>query len=287
MADERELQRRIDSIDGLRNIIYSMRSLAATYLHRAEEKLDGIRAYTGTVGAGIADCLAGREIDLPESSGGETAVLAIFSEQGLCGRFNEILAEEAVRVNERLGGPAFLVVGRRGRSLLARHGLRVAGALSSVSSPDDIDSVVHDAAAILLKSHEEGAFVQFHLLYARYRSPGRIEPTAERILPLDLSPWRGRAGQGELRPRLGMPRRALLRHLVDEYAFASLVRALTESLAAENGMRLTSMEGAKSNIDDTLEDLRQRARIERQNAITEELLDLVSGTEALEESGRG
>ena len=66
-----------------------------------------------------------------------------------------------------------------------------------------------------------------------------------------------------------------------EYAFISLERAMTESLAGENGMRLQSMEAAKGNIDDTLADLQQQERIQRQNDITEELLDVISGAEAL------
>ena len=85
-------------------------------------------------------------------------------------------------------------------------------------------------------------------------------------------------------PRLALPRVGLLWELVHEYTFISLYRAFTESLAGENGMRLQSMEAAKTNIDDTLEDLQLQASIQRQNEITEELLDVVSGAEALKQS---
>lgn len=284
MADELQLERQIQSIEGLRNVIYSMRSLAATYLTRAERKLDGVRAYARTVGAGIADCLAGRDIEPPPAATGSVAVLAIFSEQGLCGRFNEILAEHARDLAGELDQPAFLTLGKRGPSLIRRHGLRLAEAFPSVSSPDDLDTVIHRAARLLIQQFEAGHFRQFYVLYAGYLSPGKIEPRHERILPLDLTPWRDAASAKQTPPRLHLPRLELLRRFVNEYAFVSLLRALAESLAAENGMRLQSMEGAKSNIDDTLNDLRQHARIARQNAITDELLDLIGGTEALRDT---
>jgi F-type H+-transporting ATPase subunit gamma len=281
VADERQLQRQIESIDGLRDVIYSMRSLAATYLRRAEDRLDGVRAYAQTVGQGIADCLAGREIHPPQTGPGEIAVVAFFSEQGLCGRFNEVMAEAARDHDRPLDHPAFIAVGRRGPPLLHRHGLRVEASLRSVSNPEDTGAVIHHIAEAILAGYEAGRFLQCYLLYAGYLSPGSIEPRLERILPLDLTPWRSAGRQEHAPPRMGMPRLDLLRRLVNEYAFTSLARAFTESLAAENGMRLASMEGAKSNIDDTLDDLRQKARIERQNVITQELLDLVGGTEAL------
>ena len=97
MPDQRQIERQIQTIDGLRDIIHSMRSLAATYLSRAEERLEGVRAYADTVGRAIEDCLFGREIHLPRIEAKGSAVVAIFSEQGLCGRFNEVMAEAARR----------------------------------------------------------------------------------------------------------------------------------------------------------------------------------------------
>jgi len=101
------------------------------------------------------------------------------------------------------------------------------------------------------------------------------------VLPIDLSQWRGAELGWRSRPHLALPRLDLLHELVNEYTFISLFRAMTESLAGEHGMRLQSMEAAKSNIDDTLDELKLQSRIQRQNEITSELLDVVSGSEAL------
>lgn len=284
MPSRLEVEKQIQTIQGLRDIIHSMRSLAATYLTRAEERLDGMRAYADTVGHAIEDCLFGREIRLPESEAECTAILAFFSEQGLCGRFNEVMAEAAKKHARSVDAPQFIIVGKRGPSLLRREKLQILADLPSTTSPDGVDAVIHAIAKVVLELHGRDAFAQLYLLYARYLSPGRIEPVFERVLPLDLSQWREAEKARTAPPHLALSRLRLLRELVSEYAFISLYRAMTESLASENGMRLQSMEAAKGNIDDTLEELQLRARIQRQNDITEELLDVVSGAEALKES---
>ena len=237
--------------------------------------------YVETVGRAIEDCLRGRDIALPESEGRRTAILAFFSEQGLCGRFNEVMAEAAIKGAAGITAPSFIAVGRRGPALLRRADLEILAELPSTTSPDGVDAFIQRIARSVFTLHQEGAFAQMYLLYARYLSPGRIAPQFERILPLDLTPWRKAEDAHPNPPHLALPRLQLLRELVDEYAFITLYRAFTESIAGENGMRLQSMEAAKSNIEDTLEELRLHARIQRQNEITEELLDVVVGAEAL------
>jgi F-type H+-transporting ATPase subunit gamma len=286
MARREQIEQQIETIDGMRDIIHAMRSLAATYLTRAQKRLAGLRAYADTIGRAIEDCLFGRDIALPERQARGTVIVAFFSEQGLCGRFNEIVAEAAARHGSQVESPRFVVVGRRGRPLLRRLGMTLAAGLPSISSPNAVDAIIHRVAGAVLELHGRGGFRQAYLLYARYLSPGRVEPRFERVLPVDLSQWREGQDAGRVRPRLGLSRIDLLRELVNEYAFISLFQAMTESLASENGMRLRSMEAARSNIDETLDDLRRQSRIQRQNEITEELLDLVGGAEALERSRR-
>jgi len=282
--DRRQIEKQIQTIEGLRDIIHSMRSLAATYLTRAEERLDGVRAYADTIGRAIEDCLFGREIRLPEGEARGSAILVFFSEQGFCGRFNEVIAEAAARYAPTVDSPHFIVVGKRGPALLRRDGLSILAELPSTTSPDGADAVIQGITKSVLDLYDRGAFAQLYLLYARYLSPGRIEPAFERILPLDLTPWREAGKARTSPPHLALPRLSLLWELVQEYAFISLYRAFAESLAGENGMRLQSMEAAKSNIDDTLSDLQRMVSIQRQNEITEELLEVVSGAEALKQS---
>lgn len=274
-------EKQIQTIEALRDIIHSMRSLAATYLSRAEERLGGVRAYADTVEQALNDCLFGREIALPREEGRGSVVLAFFSEQGMCGRFNEVMAEAAVRHAAAVPHARFVVVGRRGPGLLRMAGLDVLAEIPSTTSLEGVDFVMQAAVRTVLEMHSRAVFAQLYLLHAAYLSPGRIEPSFRRILPLDLSSWRHAERARTSPPRLAMPRLELLQGLVDEYAFIALYHGMVESLASENGMRLQSMEAARTNIDEALADLQMRARTERQNEITEELLDVISGAEAL------
>ena len=170
MSNRTQIEKQIQTIDGLRDIISSMRSLAAIYLSRTEERLAGIRAYADTVGRAIEDCLYGREIALPEDEGQGSAVLAFFSEQGLCGRFNEVMAEAAVEHVREVDGPHFVAVGRRGPALLRRAELDVIAELPSTTSPDGQDAVIHRIAKTVLDVIERSGFRRMYLLYARYLS---------------------------------------------------------------------------------------------------------------------
>jgi F-type H+-transporting ATPase subunit gamma len=281
MPSLQQVEKQIATIDGLRDVIHSMRSLAATYLRRAEERLAGLRAYADTVGRAIEDCLFGREIALPEPEAGGAAILVFFSEQGLCGRFNEVVADAAAERAREIGARRFIVVGKRGPALIRREKLEVIAEMPSTTSPDGDDVVIHAVAKTVVGLRERDAFGELYLLYARYLSPGKIEPAFERVLPLDLSQWRDAEAARRTQPHLALRRLDLLRELVDEYTFITLFRAMTESLAGEHGMRLQSMEAAKSNIDDALDDLLLQSRIQRQNEITSELLDVVSAVEGL------
>jgi len=280
MASRREIEKQALTIEGLRDIVHSMRALAATYLSQAERQLDGVRSYADTIGHAIEDCLVGRELRLPDRAATGTAVIVFFSEQGLCGRFNEVMAEAAEKDTGSEEHVQFIAVGKRGPGLMRRRSLPILAELPGTTSPNGVDNVIHGIARLVLDLLGRGAFARLCLLYAKYLSPGRIEPTFERVLPLDLSQWREAGETRTSPPRLALSRLALIEELVNEYTFISLYRALTESLAGENGMRLQSMMAAQSNVDETLDDLQRHARIQRQNEITEELLDVVSGAEA-------
>jgi len=285
MPSQAQIGKQIQTVEDLRDVIGSMRSLAAIYLRRAEERLDGLRAYADTVGRAIEDCLFGRVIRLPEGQGDRDLVLAFFSEQGLCGRFNEVMAEAAAEQAPSLNRPGFLVVGRRGPGLLRRAGLDIVAELPSATSPDGIEAVIHRTAGKVFEFVAGTVFERLYLLHAHHLSPGRIEPRFVRVLPIDLDRLRQESDPHRPQPTLALSRLRLLARLTQEHAFVSLFRAMIESLAGENGMRLHSMEAARNNIEDKLAELEQRQRIERQNEITAELLDVIGGAEALAGSG--
>ena len=121
------------------------------------------------------------------------------------------------------------------------------------------------------------------LFFNRHLSTGQYEPATLRLLPVDFArfaslgrePWESRR-----LPTFSMDREALLVALLRQYFFVSVFRACAESLASENGARLVAMQSAEKNLDERGGELTAEFRRRRQDAITAELLDVVSGYEA-------
>ncbi|HIK43350.1 MAG TPA: F0F1 ATP synthase subunit gamma [Leptolyngbyaceae cyanobacterium M65_K2018_010] len=125
------------------------------------------------------------------------------------------------------------------------------------------------------------------LFYHRALSAVAYEPAWQQILPLDrtwLADLEQRPWQSSALPLVSMAWEPLFSAVIRQYLLISLYRATVESLASENAARLTSMQAAEKNIEDRLAELNAEYRQQRQNAITGELLDIVSGFEALNQA---
>jgi F-type H+-transporting ATPase subunit gamma len=272
-----------------------MKTLASTYLRRAEEQLESVRLYHGAVTGSLRSLLreaAGGPAAAGAAGGaakGTVGVVLFSTEQGLCGRFNEVLLDETRTRLAAFPGARLMVLGHRGQGLAEAEGLPVAFSAASPTSPDGIDRVMRAAAEDLYAAHTREGIEVLYFLYAVHEAVGRFEVRFDRVLPLDPEQL---AGEGEpagadgrrtvpAPPATDMPRDAFLGGLVEEYYYIQLYRAFVETVAAENSMRLHSMEAAKGNIDDTLEQLEGMRRILRQDQITGELLDVISGAEAV------
>ncbi|MBN1917851.1 MAG: F0F1 ATP synthase subunit gamma, partial [Verrucomicrobia bacterium] len=236
MEQLRQLEQQLATIDELRDIIHAMRSLAAIYLKQAESQLRGVRAYADAVTGAIADALRALD-EVPETpSQGPTCIVLIGSEQGLCGRFNEIVAEAGIEHARRFGDAAFIVVGRRASANVERAGGRIVSVLNSNSSPEAAPAVIRRVAREAFERYTPGelrdaGFRRVVLVHATYLSPGRIGVRLVPILPLDYAEWRPKPGEPtKPRPAMTLEARDLLASLVEEFYFIALYRAFVESL---------------------------------------------------------
>ncbi|NLW49889.1 MAG: hypothetical protein GXY85_03475 [Candidatus Brocadiaceae bacterium] len=286
MAELRELQRKLDSIGALQDVVHAMRSLAAVYVRRAEATLEATRPYGQAVNTALRLVMekAGLGID---REGAERPALGIVfaSDQGLAGSFNDRVAEAAQRFPSEHGAPVRLVcIGHRGGAVLALRGLEPMLVLNAPTSLEGIKAEMPDLAARVFGAFQESGAEEIHFVYNAFESVGHSAARVRRVLPPvheALEP--GRAFRYE--PILTAPPLELLDHLVEEYLFIELYQALLESHASENGARLTAMSAASSNVEDRLEEIRRQYQSVRQDTITSELMDVVSGAEALQDDG--
>lgn len=284
MAELRELERKLESLAALREVVKAMRNLAAVYVRRAEAALEAIRPYSRTVETALATVLdrVGGARTAPETPGKCLAVV-FAGDQGLCGTYNDRVVREAVRFAAQAGPRvSFAAVGRRARDLLALRGITPVLSAPGPASLEGIRSDVPELAADLFETYVASGAAEMVFVYNEYEGLGRFREQSRPVLP----PRREQvATDGTARfsyePLLGSDPARLLGKLAEEYFFIELYRALLESHSSENGARLLAMTAASGNIDERLAEVTREFQSVRQNSITAELLDVVAGAEAL------
>jgi len=315
MATKRALERRIASTQDMSSIVSTMKALAAVNVRIFGQARDAIEKYMDTVERGLQVVLTsdhdgiepGAQVRGPRGPGGGTrppqpgggvpsmgagAGVGLFvfgAVQGMCGQFNDHIAREASEYASRFAGDAQVVaVGPRVGARLADRGFLVERSVDMTGSLDSLPRVVDDCIVAMdqLRSRGIGRAIVF---YNAAGGQSSYEPHHELILPINEA-WLGRIVRRtwptRSLPAVVTPRADLLTALTRQYLFASFYRAAAQSLSSENAARLSSMQSAESNIDERLSELRGAYNQQRQQEITSELLDIVGGYTALEESPR-
>jgi F-type H+-transporting ATPase subunit gamma len=247
--------------------------------------------YYRAVELGLGACL--REIEPavatnPESQqpdSGAIGAIVFGSDQGLVGKFNEVVAGYAVETLTAMSGkPQAWAVGERAGKYLIDACLPVLGVFDV---PNSVKAIAPLIGQIQIESETHRARFQYTRLYVFHNRPqpgGLYEPVSQRLLPLD-SQWQqqlaGVRWPTRLLPQVMCGGTATLRALIREYLFISLFRACAESLASENASRLAAMQRADKNIDELLENLHGTFHRLRQSTIDEELFDVIAGSDAI------
>jgi len=284
------LRRKIGSAGDLQSVVRTMKALAASNIGQYEQSVRALGHYYRSVELGLSICFRkGAAAPITESAArpDEKSVGAVVfgSDQGLVGRFNDVVADFALEALAELPGKHRVwAVGERVHGRLADAGLALTG-LHAV--PNSVQAITPLVGRILVESEarqSKDEIGELHLFYNRPTSGAIYEPVQQRLLPLDET-WRRKLVElpwptGNL-PEVMGDETATLRALIREYLFVSLFRACAESLASENASRLAAMQRADKNIDDLLEDLNGSFHRIRQSGIDAELFDVVSGFDAL------
>lgn len=298
MASRQKLERTISSTQDMSSIVGTMKSLAAVNARifgRAQQSieryLDGVESgfrvllrKGGDLAASVSTERSSENHD-PED---HTALFVIGAVQGMCGQFSEHAAKHAAKFAARAGGELTVIaVGPRIGDRLTDFGMHVDHTIAMRGSLTSLPEVVDECILLTDELRRTGASRAIACYNRRSEHPA-YEPHHELVLPISSSWLRRIAGQQWQSSRIPQPigpLEVLLGSLTRQYLFASFYRAAAHSLAAENAARLASMQSAQKNIEQRLDELRARHNQLRQIKITNEILDIVSGYEALRGSG--
>jgi F-type H+-transporting ATPase subunit gamma len=290
MATLESLRRKVDATEDLHSVVRTMKALAAVNIRQYEEAAASLKDYRRTVELGLRAVLRHararqQRCRRPDAT---AALIIIGSDQGMCGQFNEDVMRHALgklRLDEgRVRNWLILAIGEKLTAAMEASGQAVTAARNVPGSAGAITSHVRSMLATIEQWQEEhGPLHRVMLVHNRYEQQN-ISPRDHRLLPLDeqwLRRIRERAWPTHVLPLFTASADELLSHLVRQYLFIELYGALAESLAAENATRLRAMQSAEKNVEERLEELSTRFNRQRQNSITAELLDVISGSEAV------
>jgi F-type H+-transporting ATPase subunit gamma len=283
------LGRRIATTEDLRGIVRTMKSLAAVSIRQYEHAVAALGDHARTLELALLALLRERPALArgAEPAGGPAVVVIFGSDHGLCGRFNDEIARFArARMRELDAAGAArrcLVIGARTEARLAALGEAVAATLSL---PGSVAGLATLAQAVLVQVDawgREGDLGRVLLVHHQRTGAAVAAPHLRQLLPLSAERLRNLAARpwpSRRLPTFAMDPERLFRAFVRQHLFSAVYRAAAESLASEHASRLASMQAAERSIEEHLAEQHAEFRRRRQQAITEELLDIVTGFEA-------
>lgn len=288
MQSLQDMNRKLKSADDLHTVVRTMKSLAAVNIRQYEEATSSLEEYFRSVEMGLRAALCTHPLMGSRPEPLQTLVVVFGSDQGMAGHFNEsiieFLQDSLTGAGERGGDQLFWVAGAKAFGLLEDAIGEIHQAFELPTSVETISFRVQDMLLALAAIREKQGEFRLILFHNRPVGGSAYRQARVNLLPPNRS-WLqalgGRRWPGRQVPFYTLPWDELFRSLIGEYLFVALFRAFAATMAAENAARLASMQRAEKNIEETMEELTRRFQTMRQNAISEELFDVISGFEAL------
>jgi F-type H+-transporting ATPase subunit gamma len=282
MPSLKDLRKRIGSVRSTQQITKAMKVVAAAQLRRAQEAAERARPYAAKLTEMFAAVVGGLSEEahplLARREENRIDLIVLTSDRGLCGGFNANLLRQSEAFQREHGERTtrLMLVGRKGldhyrrqrvEPLFERTGVLKVPAL-------EVARALAEHVTTRFAADESDAV---YLVYSRFQSAITQVPTVVRLLPVDAPAEDASSVDYIFEP----PRPELLAKLLPRYIETRLLQALLESIASEFGARMTAMDNATRNASEMIDRLTLSMNRARQSAITTELMEIVSGAEAL------
>ncbi|MBO4410581.1 MAG: ATP synthase F1 subunit gamma [Lachnospiraceae bacterium] len=281
MASMREIKRRRASIESTEQITKAMKLVATVKLQRAREKAESGKPYSRvmyeTAQHILRKCKGMQHRYLVERPGGKTGMILITSNRGLAGGYNS----NAIRQVTGSGIPKeeirLYTVGRKGHDFLKARGYEIALDRSDViNAPLYKDAI--ELAELVLKDYEAGILSEIWLVYTEFKNTVTHVPKKIRLLPAQEA---DEAEEDPLPMNFEPDDDAVLDSIIPQYITSLIYGAFLEGVASENGARMAAMDAATDNAEEMIGKLSVEYNRARQGAITQELTEIIAGSNAL------
>ncbi len=291
-----DLRRRIRAVKSTQQITKAMKMISASKLRRAQDRVVGTRPFAfqmqrvlnslaSRVDPSSHPLLAERDPGAPGSANGgadqKALLIVITADKGLCGGFNTNIIKAANGFIHNAGAPVCLgLVGRKGRDFFKRRGFEIRveeiGIFQRVKYAD-----AKRIAEAAIEEFTSGRVSKVFIVYNEFKSVMQQRVVTEQLLPVQMGSD-PREAQGGQTPYIYEPGPAqILGELLPKHIEIQVYRALLESAAAEHAARMTAMDAATKNSGEIIDTLTLYMNKVRQAAITREIIEVVSGAQAL------
>ena len=294
MPAQRDIKRRIVSVRNTRKITKAMEMVAAARLRRAQQRIEAARPYALNMMEFIAGLVRYLQVDVgsypllkEHDKVRRVAVVALTADRGMCGAFNSNIVRRALdRVHEYQAQGIetdLIVAGRKGIGTLRFQGYKPLATYMDITDRSaflDAQAIAHRVADLYVTEKVD----RVHLVFNRFKSAMEQFITDQVILPIqeELVPEYTPQGAAAHMDFLYEPSpEEILEDLIPTYLEITIYRALLEGMASEHGARMTAMRNASDAADEMIDELTLAMNRVRQASITQEILEVVAGADAL------
>ena len=293
MPNLKELKNRISSVKSTRKITSAMKMVAASKLRRAQELAESSRVYADSLSF-ILSSLAGNtknSPDLPEIlTGRENSKISLLiinsSDRGLCGGFNSNLFRNAKKwISDQQGqgkSIKIMTVGKKASSFYKKTDLDIVASFEDLNSNDRQLQVSEEIKNKIMELFDNNEIDEVSILFNKFVSAISQEPTYQSLIPLSNEETSEDESEANIAVFEFEPdKNELLEYLVPRNFLTQIYRSVLESSASEHAARMTSMDNATRNAGDMIDRLTLTYNRTRQAFITKELIEIISGAEAV------
>jgi len=290
MAGLKEIRIRIASVKTTRQVTSAMKIVSAAKLKKAQDAIYQIRPYANklhVILTALSSSLENAEdsVYTQQREPEKVLVVLISSNKGLCGGFNTNISKKAAKlIHEKystqfeLGNVNFLCIGKQGMRQMKYHGMNVTDNKNDIFSALSFENI-SSISLELMKAFEDGSYDRIEIVYNQFKNAAVQIQTSEQFLPIEIQ--KNEFEKVNTNFIYEPSKEYIIKELIPRILKIQFYKAVLDSHAAEHGARLTAMHNATDNATELLSYLTLQYNKARQAAITGEILEIVSGAEAL------
>ncbi len=290
MANLKEIRARIESTKNTQQITKAMKLVSAAKLRKAQHNITNMRPYAITLKQVISDIAATQKVTHPlmtrKQNVKNVLLVVLTSDRGLCGAFNSSINKFAERyiseyktVFEKID---FIFIGKRGSDFFARKNIKGLENIGKLEK-DISYNLAKNVAEKLIGHFEKGHYDEIRLIYNEFKSAISQKVVCETLLPVEIekSSFAAEGSKFAADMIFDPAPELIIGDLLKKSFNLQVYRAMSESVASEHGARMTAMENSSNNAKDMINKLTLNYNKARQEKITTELTEIVSGAESL------